>query len=90
LPKLKNRDIMPPLTRNPEIMSRICDACGRSSNRANNRSHSRVATKRQQHVNLQSKKIDGVKSKVCTRCLKTLTKKQEEQVQPVQKVPQAA
>jgi ribosomal protein L28 len=65
-------------------MSRICEACGRGSNRANNRSHSRVATKRQQHVNLQSRKIDGVKAKVCTRCIKTLTKTQE------QKVPQMA
>ncbi|MBU1915856.1 50S ribosomal protein L28, partial [Patescibacteria group bacterium] len=51
-----------------------CEACGRGSNRANNRSHSNVATKREQHVNLQTKRIDGVKAKVCARCLKTLTK----------------
>ncbi|MBU0624882.1 50S ribosomal protein L28 [Patescibacteria group bacterium] len=55
-------------------MARRCEACGRGSNRANNRSHSNVATKREQHVNLQTKRIDGVKAKVCARCLKTLTK----------------
>jgi len=55
-------------------MARICDACGRGSNRANNRSHSNVATKKEQHVNLQTRRIEGIKAKVCTRCLKTLSK----------------
>lgn len=55
-------------------MSRICDTCGRSSNRGNNRSHSNVATKRQQFANLQTKRIAGIKVKVCTKCLKTMDK----------------
>jgi ribosomal protein L28 len=55
-------------------MARICDTCGRGSNRANNRSHSNVATKREQHVNLQTRKLGGVKAKICTRCIKTFTK----------------
>lgn len=55
-------------------MSRICDTCGRSSNRANSRSHSNIATKRQQFANLQSKRLGGMKATVCTRCLKTLNK----------------
>jgi len=56
-------------------MSRICQTCGRSSNRANNRSHSNVATKRQQYANLQVKKIGGIKVKICTRCIKTMSTK---------------
>jgi ribosomal protein L28 len=53
-------------------MSRICQTCGRSSNRANTRSHSNVATKRQQYANLQEKRIGGIKVKLCTRCIKTM------------------
>lgn len=56
-------------------MSRICQTCGRSSNRANNRSHSNVATKRQQYANLQEKRIGGIKVKLCTRCIKTMSTK---------------
>ncbi len=55
-------------------MSRICDTCGRGSNRGISRSHSNVATKRQQFANLQPKRIGGIKAKVCTRCLKTMNK----------------
>lgn len=53
-------------------MARICDRCGRGSNRGNSRSHSNIATKREQFANLQSKRIGGKKTTVCTRCLKTL------------------
>lgn len=53
-------------------MARICDRCGRGSNRGNSRSHSNIATKREQFANLQSKRIGGKKMSVCTRCLKTL------------------
>ncbi|OIO51961.1 50S ribosomal protein L28 [Candidatus Uhrbacteria bacterium CG_4_10_14_0_8_um_filter_58_22] len=55
-------------------MARRCDACGRGSNRANNRSHSNVATKKEQNANLQPRRLAGMKVKVCTRCLKTLAK----------------
>ena len=55
-------------------MSRTCETCGRGSNRANSRSHSHVAAKRQQFANLQTKRIGGMKVQLCTRCLKTMDK----------------
>jgi len=61
-------------------MSRICDTCGRGSNRANSRSHSNIATKRQQFANLQTKRIAGIKVKVCTKCLKTMDKVLSEKI----------
>jgi ribosomal protein L28 len=56
-------------------MSRLCQTCGRGSNRANNRSHSNVATKRQQFANLQTKTVGGLRVKLCTRCIKTMSTK---------------
>ncbi len=55
-------------------MARICDRCSRGSNRGNSRSHSNIATKREQFANLQSRRIGGQTMKLCTRCLKTMTK----------------
>jgi len=40
-------------------MSRRCDICGRGPQTAISRSHSNVATKRRQLLNLQSKNISG-------------------------------
>lgn len=56
-------------------MAKKCTICGRGPATAVSRSHSNVATKRRQHLNLQTKKISGKKVKICTRCLKTLKKK---------------
>ncbi|MEY4722944.1 MAG: Ribosomal family [Candidatus Parcubacteria bacterium] len=55
-------------------MARLCDRCDRGSNRGNSRSHSNIATKRQQFANLQSRRVGGVSMKLCTRCLKTMSK----------------
>ncbi len=55
-------------------MSRSCQICGRGTSIANNVSHSNVKTKRKQKINLQKKKINGIKVKICTSCLKTKTK----------------
>ncbi|MFA6604306.1 MAG: 50S ribosomal protein L28 [Patescibacteria group bacterium] len=55
-------------------MARICDVCARRPNQANSRSHSNIATKRRQLVNLQSMHVDGKAAKVCTRCVRTMTK----------------
>ncbi|MBN1584950.1 50S ribosomal protein L28 [Candidatus Uhrbacteria bacterium] len=55
-------------------MSRTCDVCGRGPSQAVSRSHSNIATKRRQLVNLQTKNLDGQKVKACTRCLRTLAK----------------
>ena len=40
-------------------MSRRCDICGRGPQTAISRSHSNVATKRRQCINLQTKNISG-------------------------------
>lgn len=58
-------------------MARVCENCGRGTISGVSRSHSNIATKRRLYVNLQTKKINGVRVKICTRCLKTLAKKQK-------------
>ncbi|MFA7286628.1 MAG: L28 family ribosomal protein [Patescibacteria group bacterium] len=55
-------------------MAKICDQCGRGSAKANSRSHSNIATIRRQHINLQSRTIDGKQVKICTSCLRTNVK----------------
>ncbi len=61
-------------------MARICDRCGRGSNRGYSRSHSNIATKRQQFANLQTKRVGGTRMSLCTRCLKTMRKTLAEKV----------
>jgi len=56
-------------------MSRICEICGRKALSGVKRSHSNIAIKRKQYLNLQTKKIDGQRVKVCTRCLRALSKR---------------
>ncbi len=58
-------------------MSRVCDMCGRGSQTGNKRSHSNVATLRKFQINLQVKKVEGEKKKICTKCLKTISKVKE-------------
>lgn len=55
-------------------MGKKCDTCGRSSTKGASRSHSNIKTLKRQHINLQSKKIEGQKLKVCTSCIKTISK----------------
>jgi len=55
-------------------MSKTCDLCGRGSTKDASRSHSNIKTIKKQYLNLQTKKIDGKKMKVCTKCIKTLSK----------------
>ncbi|PIP27088.1 MAG: 50S ribosomal protein L28 [Candidatus Moranbacteria bacterium CG23_combo_of_CG06-09_8_20_14_all_39_10] len=55
-------------------MSKVCEVCERSAGSGNQRSHSNVATLRRFGINLQTKKIDGERLRVCTRCIKTLSK----------------
>ncbi|MEK7167501.1 MAG: 50S ribosomal protein L28 [Patescibacteria group bacterium] len=56
-------------------MPKVCDICGRGTATAFNVSHSKVRTKRTQEVNLQNKRMDGKKKRVCTSCIKTANKK---------------
>ena len=55
-------------------MSKICNLTGKRANVANNVSHSNRKTKRKQEVNLQPKRLFGVKIRVSTKALKTLKK----------------
>ena len=56
-------------------MSRTCDLCGRGTTASFQKSHANNKTKTTNKINLQSKKINGQKVKVCTKCIKTLAKK---------------
>jgi len=55
-------------------MAKKCDVCGRGTTKDASRSHSNIKTLKRQHVNLQSKKIGGIKTKVCAKCIKTMNK----------------
>ncbi len=55
-------------------MSRIDQLTGRGPNFGNSRSHSNIATKHRQNLNLQSVRIGGVKVRVSARTLKTIKK----------------
>lgn len=57
-----------------DFMSRTCEICGRGTQSGNSRSHSNIASKRKFKVNVQSKKIEGKKMKVCAKCIKTISK----------------
>jgi large subunit ribosomal protein L28 len=56
-------------------MSKVCEICGKGRTIGNLVSHSNIKTKRSIYPNLQYKKIDGQRMKVCTSCIKTQTKK---------------
>ncbi|MDD5341602.1 MAG: 50S ribosomal protein L28 [Patescibacteria group bacterium] len=52
-------------------MSKVCEICGRGPKMGANRSHSNIQNKKWRHINLQNKKIDGKRVRICTSCLKT-------------------
>ncbi len=52
-----------------------CAICGRLPLKGNLVSYSKIKTIKRQKINLQSKKIDGKRVKICTNCLKTISKK---------------
>ncbi|HDQ22996.1 MAG TPA: 50S ribosomal protein L28 [Candidatus Uhrbacteria bacterium] len=56
-------------------MSRTCQVCGRGPLTSATRSHSNIKTKKKKYLNLQTKKINGKKIKICAKCLKTKFKK---------------
>ncbi|MCX6746382.1 MAG: 50S ribosomal protein L28 [Candidatus Parcubacteria bacterium] len=55
-------------------MSRTCEICGRGPMTGASRSHSNIKTLKRKFINLQTKKIDGKKIRICTSCLKTRVK----------------
>jgi len=56
-------------------MSQFCNSCGRGALTVNLRSKSMRAVKTRQKVNLQSRRLNGVRTKLCTRCLKQMVRK---------------
>jgi large subunit ribosomal protein L28 len=55
-------------------MSRVCQMTGRKTRTGNSRSHSNIATKRTFRINLQTKRIDGVKVRLSAKAIRTLAK----------------
>ncbi len=56
-------------------MSRTCEICGRGPLSGATRSHSNIKNKKKKYLNLQTKKINGKKVKICVSCLRTKIKK---------------
>lgn len=56
-------------------MSKFCERCERGPVSSQSRSHSNIATKRRNEINLQIKTVDGTRMRICTRCIKTMKKK---------------
>ncbi len=55
-------------------MSRIDALTGKGAKTVNSRSHSNIATKRRQHVNLQTIRLNGRRVRVAVSTLRTLRK----------------
>lgn len=49
-----------------------CHNCYRGSMTSQSRSHSNIATKRKQNINLQWKLVDDERVKLCTKCIRTM------------------
>jgi len=58
-------------------MAKKCDICGRGSTKGASRSHSNIKTIKRQHINLQSKRVNGKKMKICAACIRTMAKKKK-------------
>jgi len=57
------------------LMPKVCAMCGRGTKSSTNISHSNRKTKRTVKANIQTKKLAGVKTNVCAKCIKTISKK---------------
>lgn len=55
-------------------MAKVCAICKRGTRAGQTKSHSQVKTKRQVKINLQTKVVNGKRIKICTKCIKTLSK----------------
>ncbi len=54
---------------------KVCAICGKNYLKGNARSHSKRATIKRQHPNLQQITYLGKKVLACTKCVKTVTRK---------------
>lgn len=55
-------------------MSRMDQLTGKRAKIVNSRSHSNIATKRRQNVNLQTVRLNGRRLRISTRTLRTIKK----------------
>jgi len=55
-------------------MSKVCEICGRGTTASFSKSHSNNKTKTTNKINLQTKKINGKRVRICTNCIKNLAK----------------
>ncbi|MFH0988187.1 MAG: 50S ribosomal protein L28 [Parcubacteria group bacterium] len=55
-------------------MSKVCSKCGRGPHIKITRSHSHIANRKRQSINLQTRHEDGKRALVCVRCIKTASK----------------
>ena len=55
-------------------MSKVCEICHRGPKTSQMRSHSKVAAKKWQNINLQMRTIDAKRVKMCSKCLRTSKK----------------
>ncbi|MBD3300295.1 MAG: hypothetical protein GF347_03005 [Candidatus Moranbacteria bacterium] len=60
-------------------MANSCDVCNKTYNKAKyvnklRGQYNRAKQTKIQKVNLQTKKIDGLKLRICTKCIKSMTK----------------
>ena len=58
-------------------MASICEVCGKGTMSGNNVSHSNRKTRRTFKVNVQKVEVNGSTGYVCTRCIKTLKKAEQ-------------
>jgi len=58
-------------------MARKCEICGKKAKKAVSRSHSNIATKRLQKINLQTLIKDGQKYKACASCIRNHAKEKK-------------
>jgi len=56
-------------------MARICQVCGRGALNSYSRSHSNIATKKKQHLNLQTMAVGQKRVPACVSCIRSRTKK---------------
>ncbi|MBI2984317.1 MAG: 50S ribosomal protein L28 [Candidatus Kerfeldbacteria bacterium] len=56
-------------------MARTCSICGRGAMNSYSRSHSNIATKRKQHLNLHTLFKDGRRWPACTSCIRSETRR---------------
>ena len=61
-------------------MTKKCLTCGRTATKGAKRSHAKNKTLKRQNINLQNKKVEGKKIKICTSCLRTIKKYEKENI----------